>query len=217
VWLPLKVNEIFYSIQGESSYSGRPCVFVRLTGCNLRCSYCDTTYAYEEGVWLETADIVSKACKPNCHLIEITGGEPLLQEETPALVRMLLDQGFTVLMETNGSFDIRRVDERCIRIMDVKCPSSGEAGKNRLENLHHLAAHDEIKFVIGDRRDYDYAKDILASYASNPRSSKPPLFSVVYGKTPLDALAKWILEDQLDVRLQIQMHKIIWGPDMKGV
>jgi 7-carboxy-7-deazaguanine synthase len=214
--LPLIINEVFYSIQGESSYSGRPCVFVRMTGCNLRCSYCDTKYAYEEGYRLEAAEIVEKIRPYNCGLIEVTGGEPLLQDETPALIKMLLDDGFTVLMETNGSRDIRRVDKRCVRIMDVKCPSSGEADKNLLENFKYLTAHDEVKFVIGNREDYYYARDILAVYALIGRG-QPPLFSPAYGRMALDELARWVLEDHLDIRLQIQLHKIIWGPEKRGV
>ncbi len=213
----LKVNEIFCSIQGESSHAGRRCVFVRLTGCNLRCSYCDTAYAYEEGLWREIPDIEKEVLQFNCSLVEITGGEPLLQEGTPALIRTLLDRGLTVLMETNGSLDIRLVDERCIRIVDVKCPSSGEADKNRLENLKHMAPHDEIKFVISDRDDYDYARDILTWHADSRRYSASPLFSAAYGRVALDDLAAWILEDRLDVRLQVQLHKMIWSPDKRGV
>ena len=155
--MALKINEIFYSIQGESSFAGRPCVFVRLTGCNLRCAYCDTAYAYVAGVSWQIRDIIGHIGRYGSRLVEITGGEPLLQDETPALVKALLDLGWTVLMETNGSLDVRRVDEQCIRIMDVKCPSSGEADRNDLDNLRRLTAHDEIKFVIGDRGDYEYA------------------------------------------------------------
>ena len=150
--MALKVNEVFFSIQGESSYAGRPCVFVRLTGCNLRCSYCDTAYAYEEGVWREVDDVVGQIDSFGCPLVEITGGEPLLQEETPVLVEKLLGRRYEVVLETNGSRDIRAVDAGCVRIVDVKCPSSGEAAKNDLNNLHCLTPKDEIKFVVGDRR-----------------------------------------------------------------
>ena len=213
----LKINEIFHSIQGESSHAGRPCVFVRLTGCNLRCSYCDTTYAYEEGAWLSVAEIEKEVRRFDCRLVEITGGEPLLQEETAVLIRGLLDQGFTVLMETNGSRDIRLVDERCIRIVDVKCPSSGEAQQNRLENLDHLTACDEIKFVIGDREDYAFAKGILSSRPGARLPRNPPLFSPVSSRLSPEKLAEWILEDHLAVRFQLQLHKVIWGEDRRGV
>jgi len=215
--LPLKVNEIFYSIQGESSCAGRPCAFVRLTGCNLRCAYCDTQYAYEDGIWLEIPEILRKVSLFDCRLVEITGGEPLLQEQTPALIRTLLNQDFTVLLETNGSLDIGAVDERCIRILDVKCPSSGESEKNRLENLDVLTPDDELKFVIGSRQDYEYAKFILATFLPERTHLKLPLFSSVFSRIDTQTLAQWILRDHLDVRLQIQLHKLIWGPEQRGV
>jgi 7-carboxy-7-deazaguanine synthase len=215
--MPLKVNEIFHSIQGESSYAGLPCVFIRLTGCNLRCSYCDTAYAYEEGAWWDCQDLINKITQYGCRLVEITGGEPLLQDEAPVLTAALLDRGFTVLMETNGSFDIRPVDERCVRIVDVKCPSSGESDRNFLDNLRHLTARDEIKFVIGDRGDYEYARHILSTGAGVDRLAEAPLFSAVHGRLAPDELAKWILDDRLRARLQIQLHKVIWGPDKRGV
>jgi 7-carboxy-7-deazaguanine synthase len=215
--LPLKVNEIFFSIQGESSYAGRPCAFIRLTGCNLRCIYCDTQYAYEEGTLLEIPEIVRQVSLFNCRLVEITGGEPLLQEQTPELIRMLLDQDFTVLLETNGSQDIGVVDERCIRILDIKCPSSGESEKNRLENLDVLTPNDELKFVIGSRQDYEYAKFILSTFFPDRSHLKPPLLSPVFGKMDTQTLAQWILQDRLDVRLQLQMHKLIWDPERRGV
>lgn len=215
--MPLKVNELFYSIQGESTYAGRPCVFVRLTGCNLRCSYCDTAYAYEEGVWMETAAIVEKIASFGCRLVEITGGEPLLQDETPALIEDLLDRNYAVLMETNGSRDIRTVDTRCIRIVDIKCPSSGEAAKNDLENLRHLTFRDEVKFVIGDRGDYDFARKVLADNDLGNRLDQPPLFSAVHSRLAPDVLAEWILKDRIDVRLQVQLHKVIWEAEKRGV
>jgi 7-carboxy-7-deazaguanine synthase len=213
----LKVNEVFYSIQGESSYAGRPCVFVRLTGCNLRCSYCDTRYAYEEGGDLEMGEIIDMVTSHRCGLVEITGGEPLMQEDTPFLIRRLLDLGFEVLLETNGSMDISVIDNRCIKILDIKCPSSGEAKKNYLENLKQLQPKDEIKFAIGDRDDYDYAKNILSFMDRANGNIKPPLFSPVYGKMNPELLAQWILADHLDVRMQIQLHKVIWGPETRGV
>jgi len=215
--LPLKINEIFFSIQGESSYAGRPCAFVRLTGCNLRCIYCDTQYAYEEGTWIEIPEIVRQVSLFNCRLVEITGGEPLLQEQTPELIRTLLNQAFTVLLETNGSRDIGAVDERCIRILDIKCPSSGESEKNRLENLDVLTPNDELKFVIGSRQDYEYANFILSTFLPDRSHLKPPLLSPVSGKIDTQTLAQWILQDRLDVRLQLQLHKLIWGPEQRGV
>lgn len=215
--MPLKVNEIFFSIQGESSYAGCPCAFVRLTGCNLRCTYCDTQYAYEAGTWLEIREILGQVSSLHCRLVEITGGEPLLQEQTPELIRTLLNQNFTVLLETNGSLDIGAVDDRCIRIMDMKCPSSGEAERNRLENLKILTPRDEIKFVIGSREDYEYAKEMLSTGIPQRDRMKPPLLSPVFGKIELHTLARWILRDCLEVRLQLQLHKLIWDPGRRGV
>jgi 7-carboxy-7-deazaguanine synthase len=213
----LKVNEIFYSIQGESSYAGLPCVFVRLTGCNLRCSYCDTRYAYEEGKYLDIEEIITGVMSYRCMLVEITGGEPLMQKDTPLLIQKLLDMGFEVLLETNGSMDISVVDDRCVKILDIKCPSSGEAKRNYLDNLKRLQPKDEIKFAIGSREDYDYAKKILSFIDRADGNSKPPLFSPVHGRLNPELLAQWILADHLDVRMQIQLHKIIWDPETRGV
>jgi 7-carboxy-7-deazaguanine synthase len=215
--VPLLVNEIFFSIQGESSHAGRPCAFIRLAGCNLRCSYCDTRYAYEEGSAQEISDIERQISSFGCHLVEITGGEPLLQTGTPELIRTLLDHGCTVLLETNGSLDIGCIDERCARIVDVKCPSSGESAKNRLENLALVTPNDEVKFVVGDRKDFDYAKGVIATHLSRRDRLKPPLISPVFGRMNPEILARWILEDHLDVRLQIQLHKVIWGAEKRGV
>ncbi|MCP4568025.1 MAG: radical SAM protein, partial [FCB group bacterium] len=159
--MALKVNEIFYSIQGESTYVGRPCVFVRLTGCNLRCTFCDTQYAYDKGELMKIADIIDHVSSYRCPLVEITGGEPLIQKETPLLIQGLIEQGHEVLLETNGTRDIRPVDERCVKIVDVKCPSSGMSDMNDPENLKRLSHGDELKFVIGNREDYDYARKIL--------------------------------------------------------
>jgi len=213
----LKVNEIFYSIQGESSYAGRPCIFVRLTGCNLRCSYCDTQYAYEEGKEMEIDAIVSQVESCQCSLVEVTGGEPLIQQETPALVYRLLEQGYEVLMETNGSQDISRVDDRCVKVVDIKCPSSGQISQNDLGNLNRLTDKDELKFVIGNRKDYEYAKKILTTANRNRLSKNPVYFVPVFGKMAPSMLAKWILGDRLNVRLQLQLHKIIWSPEKRGV
>jgi 7-carboxy-7-deazaguanine synthase len=213
----LKVNEIFYSIQGESSCAGRPCVFVRLTGCNLRCTYCDTQYAYHEGRELEIGDIVEIVSSYKCLLVEVTGGEPLIQEETPVLIKTFLEEGYQVLLETNGSQDISQVDGRCIRIIDIKCPSSGEEKRNDLKNLSRLGSRDEIKFVIGGREDYEFAKNVLDFGDLNALKPNQVHFSPVFAKMEPKVLAEWILGDRLDVRLHLQLHKIIWEPERKGV
>ena len=215
--MTLKVNEIFYSIQGESTYAGQPCVFIRLTGCNLRCSYCDTTYAYDEGSFMELTEIVEGVKKFECSLVEITGGEPLLQDETTKLITVLLDLGFNVLLETNGSKDIGIVDRRCIKIMDIKCPSSKEEKNNKLENLKKLNKGDELKFVIEDRIDYEFAVGILSDIPEKTRVEICVNFSPGFGSIAPRELAEWILKDKLDVRLNLQLHKFIWPPDMRGV
>jgi len=215
--VPLKVNEIFYSIQGESSFIGIPCVFVRLTGCNLRCSYCDTRYAYEEGTLWDIPDILDRISSYHCPLVEITGGEPLIQKETPLLIRDLLNRGYQVLLETNGSRPIRTIDERCVRIVDIKCPSSGESRSNDYRNLDDLTGQDEIKFVLGERKDYEFAKEILISRNLANRISHPPIFSPVTNSLDPKKLVRWILEDHLPVRFQLQLHKILWGNDVRGV
>jgi 7-carboxy-7-deazaguanine synthase len=215
--MALKVNEIFYSVQGESTYAGLPCVFVRLTGCNLRCSYCDTQYAYHEGEELDVAGILDRVAGYQCDLVEVTGGEPLVQNETPSLIHRLLEKGFNVLMETNGSLDIGCIDPGCVRIIDIKCPSSGEAERNLLENLTRLTAKDELKFVIGDREDYEYAKRVLKAMNQDQGVKCPIHFSPVFGRIRPDALAEWILEDHLQVRLSLQLHKSIWVPERRGV
>lgn len=215
--MPLKVNEIFYSIQGESSYVGRPCVFVRLTGCNLRCSYCDTQYAYEEGGIMEVNHIFEQVAPYTCRLVEITGGEPLFQNETPILIESLLDDGYEVLLETNGTMDISRVDERCVRIVDIKCPSSQMMEKNDLDNLNRLTPRDELKFVLGTREDYEYAKNILERRRADSKWICPVNFSPIFGQLNPETFAEWILEDHLDVRLNLQLQKYIWGPEARGV
>jgi len=212
-----KVNEVFYSIQGESTYAGRPCVFVRLTGCNLRCSYCDTQYAYEEGGIMEVNHIFEQVAPYQCRLVEITGGEPLVQDDTPILIESLLDDGYEVLLETNGSMDISRVDERCVKIVDIKCPSSGMIEKNDLDNLGKLTARDELKFVLGTREDYEYAKKIVAYKQLDPNRINPVNFSPIFEQLDPKILSEWILEDHLDVRLHLQLHKYIWGPETRGV
>ncbi len=209
------VNEIFYSIQGESSYAGSPCIFVRLTGCNLRCTYCDTRYAFHEGIGMNLSDIRDRIRKYNCRLVEITGGEPLIQKATPQLIDMLLADRYTVLLETNGSQDISIVNKDCIKIMDIKCPSSGEEHKNYFYNIGHLGEKDEIKFVIGNRTDYEYAKAIVKT--NNLTEKNTVFFSPVFGIMKPEILARWILNDQLEIRLNIQLHKIIWDPNARGV
>ena len=215
--MSLKINEIFYSLQGESSYAGRPCVFIRLTGCNLRCSYCDTRYAYEEGTEMELDLIMDQVSSYRCPLVEITGGEPLIQAETPALIRRLLERNFKVLLETNGSQNIQRVDDRCIKIVDMKCPSSGMEARNDLENLKKLGSGDELKFVIGNRIDFGYAKGVLNEYRKFFSAMNPVHFSPVFGELEPRLLAQWILEEHLEVRLQLPLHKILWDPNQRGV
>ena len=212
--MSIKVNEIFHSIQGESSWAGEPCVFVRLTGCNLRCAYCDTSYAYEQGALMEIPEILERVRDLQCNLCEVTGGEPLLQADTPRLIARLLSAGHRVLLETNGSLDIALVDQRCVRIVDIKCPSSGMAGQNDLRNLEKVGARDELKFVVGTREDYEFARHILSTI---PAAGCRVNFSPVFGALDPRLLAGWILEDRLPVRLSLQLHKIIWGPEAKGV
>jgi 7-carboxy-7-deazaguanine synthase len=209
----LVINEIFHSIQGESTYAGLPCVFVRLTACNLRCTWCDTTYSFHEGQPMTVGDVIVKVLEYNCPLVEITGGEPLLQPNVFPLMTRLCDLGKKVLLETSGSVDVSRVDPRVVKIMDLKCPGSGEAGKNLYENLRHLDKKDEVKFVIADRADYDWAKQKLAEQ----KFPGVVLFSPVWDQLPLKTLAEWILADRLPVRLQTQWHKHIWGAATRGV
>lgn len=215
--MPLRVNEIFFSIQGESSYAGRPCVFVRLTGCNLRCSYCDTAFAYDEGESMGISEIVARVRRYGVPLAEVTGGEPLLQEETPLLVKELLDQGCQVLLETNGTLDVSSLDVCCVKIMDIKTPSSGEAEKNDLKNLERLTPKDELKFVIGDRADYEFSRRILERMGRDGTEQRQVHFSPVFGVMEPRTLAEWILADNLPVRLQLQLHRIIWPAGMRGV
>ena len=211
----LVVNEIFCSIQGESTHAGRRCVFVRLTYCNLRCSYCDTAYAFEEGKAMEVDDVVDAVCRYGCKLVEITGGEPLYQSNVHRLMKRLCDEDFEVLLETGGSLSIAEVDPRMKRIVDFKCPSSGMEKRNLWENVNHLRSTDEVKFVIGVWEDYDWAKRMIEDRGIRRHCSV--LMSVVFGQLEPAQLAEWILEDRLDVRLQLQVHKYIWPPDMRGV
>jgi len=214
--MTLLINEIFYSIQGESIHSGRPCIFVRLTGCNLRCSYCDTRYAYEQGVNMELSEIMNRVAAYQCRLVEITGGEPLFQSQTPVLIHRLLENGYEVLLETNGSLDISSVDGRCIKIVDVKCPTSGESDKNDMKNLKRLGPKDQVKFVIGTRNDYEYAKETIHSNCPDFPKDRI-LFSPCLERIAPAQVAEWILEDNLNVRLHLQLHKIIWPDRERGV
>ena len=218
--MTLVVNEIFHSIQGESLHAGRPCSFIRLTGCNLRCSYCDTRYAYDQGFDMDIKQIIHQIDSYNCGLVEITGGEPLLQEQTPLLIKKLLLNGYQVLLETNGSLDISVVDRQCIKVIDFKCPSSKESDKNRFDNIQHLGPRDQIKMVIGDRADYKYAKQIIKNiknYLPNDFPMDHILFSPITNKISPELLAGWILADGLAVRLHLQIHKIIWPDQPRGV
>lgn len=211
----LVVNEIFFSIQGESSYTGRPCAFVRLAYCNLRCTYCDTEYAFTEGEEMSLEDIVGRVDDFPTDLVEITGGEPLLQPAVHPLIKRFLDDGKTVLIETGGSIDVRPVDPRAVLIYDIKCPDSGMMEKNRWENLPHLKPKDEIKFVLGSRRDYDWAKAKLGALELVGKHTI--LLAPVWGQIDPRELAEWVLEDGLSVRLQVQLHKILWGAETRGV
>ncbi len=210
----LKVNEIFYSIQGESSFAGLRCVFVRLTYCNLRCSYCDTQYAFYEGKEMSIAEIMEKVKSYNCNLVEVTGGEPLVQKESLDLMHELCNSNFTVLLETSGSLPIEEVDKRVKIIMDIKTPSSGMVNKNRYENIKHLKPEDEIKFVIGSREDYEWTKQTIEKFNL---SNKNILLSVVFGKLEPATLVEWMLKDKLNARFQLQTHKYIWEPERRGV
>lgn len=209
----LKVNEIFYSIQGESTYAGERCVFVRLTGCNLRCAYCDTEYAFYNGYDLQIDAIIKKIESFNCNLVEITGGEPLLQKEVYSLMTKLCDIGYNVLLETSGSLSIENVDSRVTNILDFKTPSSKMDKKNYYENVNYLKSNDEIKFVIGSREDYEWSKNIIKEY----KLGGIILFSSVFGKIEHKEIVNWILDDRLKVRYQLQMHKYVWDPDKTGV
>ena len=212
----LRVNEIFFSIQGESTWAGRPCAFVRLTGCDLRCSWCDTEYAFTGGRTMTVEEVADHLLRYGCDLAEITGGEPLLQPGVHPLIARLLGAGLTVLIETSGASDVSRLDPRVIKVMDLKCPGSGESGRNLWSNLDHLTPHDEVKFVLADRADYEWARAIIERYQLQTRVNAV-LMSCAFGKLDPALLAGWILEDRAPVRMQLQMHKHIWAPDARGV
>ena len=213
--MPLRVNKIFHSIQGESTHAGRPCVFVRLTYCDLRCSFCDTEYAFFEGTERPLDDIVGEVGRYDCRLVEVTGGEPLIQRETIALLERLLAAGHEVLLETSGAWPVEEVPPGVRIIMDLKTPGSGMVARNRWENLGHLDADDEIKFVICDRADYEWARGVLGEHGLADRHAV--LFSPAWDGLDPAELAAWILADGLPVRLQLQLHKHIWSPTARGV
>lgn len=212
----LTINEIFHSIQGESTHAGRPCVFVRLTACDLRCSWCDTPYAFHEGHKMSVDEVLAQVQAYGCEVVEVTGGEPLLQADVYPLMQRLLDAGHTVMLETGGHRSIARVPAGVIRIVDVKCPGSGEAEKNDWSNIALLTDRDEVKFVIRDRTDYEFARDVLQRHGLDARCAAV-LFSPVHGALAPKDLAAWILQDRLPARLQLQVHKYIWGADARGV
>jgi 7-carboxy-7-deazaguanine synthase len=211
----LRVTEIFHSIQGESSYAGLPCVFVRLTGCPLRCSYCDTEYAFYGGTEMSQGDVLQAVRRYACPLVEITGGEPLHQPAACSLIEALCAEGYTVLIETSGAIDISPVDRRAHVIMDVKCPGSGMVERMDWENIERLSSKDEVKFVIKDRADYDWARAVVQKHRLADRCTV--LFGPVFGELEPRDLAEWILADRLPVRFQLQLHKQIWDPDRRGV
>jgi len=212
----LVINEIFYSIQGESTYAGCRCVFVRLTACDLRCRWCDTPYAFTEGRKVPVDDVTREVLAIDCPLVEITGGEPLLQPAVYPLMNRLIEAGRTVLLETGGHISLAEVPRAVVKIMDIKCPGSGEAGHNEWSNIDWLSARDQVKFVILDRADYEFARQTVRDY-DLPRRVAAILFSPVHGELDPKTLAAWVLEDALPVRVQLQIHKYIWGADARGV
>lgn len=212
----LRINEIFHSIQGESTWAGLPCVFIRLTGCNLRCVWCDTEYAFHEGRHQTIAAIVAQVRNYGGKLVEVTGGEPMLQKDVHALFAALLADDYTVMVETSGEQDLSAVDPRVIKIMDLKCPGSGEVARNRWSNIECLTRRDEVKFVLADRRDYEWARTVIAE-RDLVRRVNAILLSPVFGALEPASLAAWMLEDRLPVRMQLQLHKHIWDPAARGV
>jgi 7-carboxy-7-deazaguanine synthase len=212
----LTVNEIYQSIQGESTWAGKRCVFLRLTFCDLRCNYCDTEYAFYEGKKTSLREIIDRVSTFDCPLVEITGGEPLLQKNVLPLMSMLSDAGHTVLLETSGAHDISKVDSRVHRIMDLKTPGSGEAEKNLWSNIEHLTKRDEVKFVMGSREDYEWSREQIEKFNLAQRC-RAVLFSPIFGRIDPRQIVEWILADKLDVRFQLQMHKFIWTPTQRGV
>ena len=214
--LRLLVNEIYQSVQGESTWAGLRCVFVRLTGCDLRCSWCDSAYAFHEGKSRPLAEIIAEVLSFDCSLVEVTGGEPLLQKAVLPLMTALCDAGRTLLIETSGAHDISGIDPRVHRIMDLKAPGSGECNRNLWSNLSHLTGYDEVKFVIRSREDYEWSREQVQKFAL-PATVRSVLFSPVFGDIEPASIVSWILADKLDVRFQLQLHKFIWEPRARGV
>ena len=212
----LTINEIYLSVQGESTHVGRPCTFVRLTACDLRCTWCDTPYAFTGGTKRSIDDVLAEVERLGCSLVEITGGEPLLQKDVYPLMERLIASGREVLLETGGHIPIDDVPDPVVAIVDVKCPGSGEAHRMHWPNLDQLSPHDEVKFVIKDRQDFDYAKDVVAGHGLEGRA-RAVLFSPVHGVLAPDVLARWILDERVPARLQLQAHKYIWSPETRGV
>ena len=212
----LTINEIYFSVQGESTWAGLPCVFVRLTFCDLRCTYCDTEYAFYEGKKQTLGEIVDAVTGYDCPLVEITGGEPLLQKNVLALMALLADAGRTVLLETSGAHDISEVDPRVHRIMDLKTPGSGEVARNLMTNIEHLTERDEVKFVIGSREDYEWSRGRVREHRL-AETCRAVLFSPIFGRIDPREIVEWVLADNLPVRFQLQMHKFIWTPTQRGV
>jgi 7-carboxy-7-deazaguanine synthase len=210
------INEIFYSVQGESTYAGRPCIFVRLTACDLRCSWCDTPYAFHEGAKRSLEEVLAEVDGFDCPLVEVTGGEPLLQEAVYPLMEALIHRGKTVLLETGGHRSTERVPAPVVTILDVKCPGSGEADRMDWRNLDRLRPHDEVKFVISDRTDYEYARDVIGRHNLG-RCAGAIHLSPVHGVLDPKTLSEWVLADHLPARVQLQLHKYIWSPETRGV
>jgi len=211
----MKINEIFKSIQGETSYAGLPCAFIRVTGCNLRCNYCDTTYAYEEGNEVSLSTILGSIAGFKTKIVCVTGGEPLSNNDTPFLLEALLDKNYTVLVETNGSYDIRTIPQDAIKIMDIKCPDSNMSHLMDWQNINHLTDLDEVKFIVSSKKDYEWTKDVIRKYSLSEKTNV--LIGTAFGAISPKTVVQWILEDNLDVRFQLQLHKYIWEPLSRGV
>ena len=213
--MALKINEIYYSVQGESTHAGRPCVFIRLTYCNLRCTYCDSEYTFYEGKDMEITHIMNEIKQWDCNLVEVTGGEPLFQDKCINLLNELVNSNYEVMLETGGSLSISDVPKKVIKIVDFKCPSSAMEKKNLWSIVNDLQPHDEVKFVIGNREDFDWAKDRITEYSLDKICTL--LFSHTFGEIDPQQIVEWILAENLPVRMQMQMHKMIWSPDKQGV
>ena len=213
--MALKINEIYYSVQGESTHAGRPCVFIRLTYCNLRCTYCDSEYTFYEGKDMEITHIMNEIKQWDCNLVEVTGGEPLFQDKCINLLNELVNSNYEVMLETGGSLSISDVPKKVIKIVDFKCPSSAMEKKNLWSIVEDLQPHDEVKFVIGNREDFDWAKDRIIEYSLDKICTL--LFSPTFEKIDPQLIVEWILVENLPVRMQMQMHKMIWSPEEKGV